>query len=400
MQSMKSAQAIILNYNQNLAADRQAEKYKAIQESLLRFYRGTCHLFYDRLNAIGTPKDKTKAWICGDLHLENFGSFKGDNRLVYFDVNDFDESILAPLSWEVVRLITAILVSRDFLKYSEKEASSIAKSALQNYTAAIIRAKALIMQREAATGLMKSFFDQVADRKRQDFISEVTDGMGKKRVMRIDNNRSRKLDKDLYKKLMTWLPTGLGSIEKLKDLKVEDCAFRLAGTGGLGMDRYVILTKERSTGKYYLLDMKEAKTSALLAHLKVKQPKWKNEAERIVTTQNRMQFYSPALLSPVHFDNKYFVVKELQPVQDKMDFKLCADKFDHMRDVILSMTDIAAYTHLRGTGRQGSSTADELAELVSRPKWQKEVYDLSQELAKQTVKDYNEFLGYSIPKRG
>jgi uncharacterized protein (DUF2252 family) len=146
--------------------------------------------------------------------------------------------------------------------------------------------------------------------------------------------------------------------------------------------------------------MKEAKTSALLAHLKVKQPKWKSEAERIVTTQNRMQFYSPALLSPVHFDNKYFVVKELQPVQDKMDFKLCADKFDHMRDVILSMTDIAAYTHLRGTGRQGSSTADELAELVSRPKWQKEIYDLSQELAKQTVNDYNEFLGYRIPKVG
>lgn len=395
---MKSAQTIILHYNKNLATDRQAEKYKAIQESLLRFYRGTCHLFYDRLNAIGAPKDKTKAWICGDLHLENFGSFKGDNRLVYFDVNDFDESVLAPLSWEVVRLITAILVSKDFLKYTGKEASSIAKSALQNYASAIIRGKALIMQREAATGLMKLFFDQVADRSRQDFIAQITEGMGNKRVIRIDNNRSRKLDKDLYKKLMAWLPTGLGSIEKLKDLKVEDCAFRVAGTGGLGLDRYVILAKEKGTGKYYLLDMKEAKYSALLPHLKVRQPKWKSEAERIVTTQNRMQFYSPALLSPVRFDEKYFVVKELQPVQDKMDFKLCADKFDHMRDVILSMTDIAAYTHLRGTGRQEASTADELAELVSRPKWQEEIYDLAQELSKQTVKDYNEFLEYSIPK--
>ena len=26
------------------------------------------------------------SWLCGDLHLENFGSFNRDNRLVYFDM--------------------------------------------------------------------------------------------------------------------------------------------------------------------------------------------------------------------------------------------------------------------------------------------------------------------------
>ena len=393
---MKDAQAIILSYNKSLPPRRQAEKYKAIQESVLRFYRGTCPLFYDRLSALGAPKDKTKAWICGDLHLENFGSFKGDNRLVYFDLNDFDEAVLAPVSLEVLRFITAIIVSREFLGYTDKQASSIARSALRNYTAAIIESKALIMQHETAHGLRREFFDQAADRKREDFIGRVTEKKGKKRVMKIDDIHTHKLDRDIYKRLMTWLPDGLAAIEKLKDLRVEDCAFRIAGTGTLGLDRYVILAKQKGSDKYYLLDMKESRASSLVKHLDIKQPKWKNEADRIITIQSRMQFCPPALLSSVHFEKKYFVVKELQPVQDKMDFSLCKGQVNKIEEIILSMADIAAYAHLRSTGRQGSSTADELTELVSRSRWERDMLDLSQELSSQMSRDFRQFSKYRV----
>ncbi|MCW3126766.1 MAG: hypothetical protein JWO03_2424 [Bacteroidetes bacterium] len=396
---MKSAQSLILSYNKSYPEPRQIEKYRAMQESLLRFYRGTCHLFYDRLDTIGAPKDKTRTWICGDLHLENFGSFKGDNRLVYFDINDFDEAVLAPVSWDVLRFITAILVSGDFLKYTDKEASSIARSALRNYTAAIIRGKALIEQRETATGLMKQFFDQTANRRREDFIDRVTIKKGKRRSLKIDNIRTRKLKPELHKRLMDWLPGCLASLDKMNDLAVRDCAFRIAGIGSLGLDRYVILAKQKSTGKNFLLDMKEAKVSSLLQHLHVKQPEWKNQADRIITTQSRMQFCPPALLSSEHFDKKYFVLKELQPIQDKMDFNLCGGIVSDMEHVILSMADISAYAHLRSTGRHGSSTADDLAGLVSRSGWQKDMYNLSQELSIQMGKDYKAFLEYKIPGR-
>ena len=87
---MKDATPIILAFNKGLPPSGQLDKFKAIQASPFRFYRGTCHLFYDRLASLGMPKDHTETWICGDLHLENFGSYKGDNRLVYFDLNDFD----------------------------------------------------------------------------------------------------------------------------------------------------------------------------------------------------------------------------------------------------------------------------------------------------------------------
>ena len=70
-------------------------KYEAIRENDIHFFRGTCHLFYKDLSKAKPLPHSTPAWICGDLHLENFGSFRGKNDLVYFDLNDFDEVLLA-----------------------------------------------------------------------------------------------------------------------------------------------------------------------------------------------------------------------------------------------------------------------------------------------------------------
>src|SRR6185503_12736779 len=96
----------ILAFNKDRVPELLQLKYRLMAEDPFRFFRGTCHLFYEDLAGKITWKDDTKAWICGDLHLENFGSYKGDNRVVYFDVNDYDESLLAPASWEFVRLLT------------------------------------------------------------------------------------------------------------------------------------------------------------------------------------------------------------------------------------------------------------------------------------------------------
>lgn len=162
------------------------------------------------------------------------------------------------------------------------------------------------------------------------------------------------------------------------------------------MERYAILVRNKITKKHYLLDMKEARPSSLLPHVHIRQPKWKNEAERVIAIQTRLEFCPPALLRPVYYDKKWFVLKELQPVQDKVDLTLAKGKLNKLEDFILPMAQLAAYAHLRGTGRQGSSTADELAESVSRPKWLHQRTELARELAEQTRKDYRDFLKYKI----
>ena len=100
----------ITDYNVTREPERLALKYAIMRRNPFSFLRGTCHLFHE-----DWPRepllDKTPlAWICGDLHLENFGSYKGDNRLAYFDLNDFDEATLAPCARDLARLITSVLV--------------------------------------------------------------------------------------------------------------------------------------------------------------------------------------------------------------------------------------------------------------------------------------------------
>jgi len=95
-------------FNHNREPERLTLKYHAMRGSALAFFRGTCHLFYEDWPPDSPLNDAPLAWISGDLHIENFGSFRGDNRLVYFDINDFDEAVLAPATWEVARLLTSI----------------------------------------------------------------------------------------------------------------------------------------------------------------------------------------------------------------------------------------------------------------------------------------------------
>src|ERR1700738_174488 len=70
-------------------------KFDAMAHDASSFLRATAHLFFERLTTIALPHSPL-VFGCGDLHLENFGSYSGDNRLTYFDQNDFDEAALMP----------------------------------------------------------------------------------------------------------------------------------------------------------------------------------------------------------------------------------------------------------------------------------------------------------------
>lgn len=93
--ALNDTAARLAAYNRGRDPERLALKYAKMRQSPFIFLRGACHLFYDAIPPIDALIHAPLAWACGDLHFENFGSYKGDNRLVYFDINDFDEAALA-----------------------------------------------------------------------------------------------------------------------------------------------------------------------------------------------------------------------------------------------------------------------------------------------------------------
>src|SRR5580692_10359026 len=129
-------------FNEDRVPEFRSMKYRIMADNAFSFFRGTCHLFYEDLSGHNQIPFSPPSWVCGDLHLENFGSYKGDNRLVYFDMNDFDEALLSPISWELVRMICSIFIGFDTLKIAKDEALKMAQIFLQTYSHIMANGKA------------------------------------------------------------------------------------------------------------------------------------------------------------------------------------------------------------------------------------------------------------------
>src|SRR5262249_42040241 len=154
--------------------------------------------------------------------------------------------------------------------------------------------------------------------------------------------------------------------------EVVDCAFRVAGTGSLGLRRYVFLARQvKNPSKYLLIDMKQALPSCIRAHVSITQPGWASEAARVVAIQQRMHNICPALLGTTHFKGADYVVKEMQPTADRIDFMLLRDRYKDIECVIEDMALLTASVQLRSAGRQGAAIPDELIAFGGDHHWQK-----------------------------
>ena len=100
---MTAVASKIKQFNSGRNPQLLKKKYENMRSNAFVFYRGSCHLFYQGLPSQSILEQSPPSWICGDLHLENFGSYKADNRNIYFDINDFDEGVLAPCLFDVAR---------------------------------------------------------------------------------------------------------------------------------------------------------------------------------------------------------------------------------------------------------------------------------------------------------
>ncbi|HLK27661.1 MAG TPA: DUF2252 family protein [Puia sp.] len=383
----------VKDFNKERLQPYTALKYQMMSQSAFRFFRGTCHLFYEDLCKVTDLPNSPLTWICGDLHLENYGSYKGDNRLVYFDLNDFDEAVLAPAVWEICRMATSIFVGFDSLRIEPSEARDAAAYFLKVYSETLSKGKSKYIEPETAKGIVKTFLDNVAERKQKELLRQRTIEKNGKLSFAIDNAHFYKLDKDVKKELLNFLDEWLKTNRNYKNgFKILDTAFRIAGTGSIGVKRYAFLVeKMQNPSKYMLVDMKEATLSSVQPYLSISQPTWAAEADRVVAIQQRMQNVSPAFLSSVTYKNDSYILKELQPLADKIDFVVIKDKLKDIQRVIEDMAMLTASAQLRSSGRQGSAIADELIAFGQNQEWQKRIIDYAVSYSAQVKKDYDEF---------
>jgi uncharacterized protein (DUF2252 family) len=368
-------------------------KYKKLASDPFSFFRGTCHLFYQDLPQNSPLNLAPLTWICGDLHLENFGGYKGDNRLVYFDINDFDEAVLAPCTWDLVRFVTSIIVGSYSLGIDAKESLHLSQIYLQTYSQTLAIGKARTVERETAKGLVKNLLTSLKKRNRDDFLDKFTKKKKGNRKFVVDNKRITKATDSEQQKVKELIRHWHHSTNQDADFyEIIDIEKRIAGNSSLGLERYIILIEGNgSPHKNYLLDLKEIHPGSLQPYLTVSQPQWENPAKRVVAIQERFQGTHPALLEAINDDDKSYVLRELQPEQDGVTLKDWDGKLGHLERLIQTMAEVTAWDQFRSGGRQGSAIADQLINFGQSSEWHDYILEYAGNYAEKVNQYFQEF---------
>jgi uncharacterized protein (DUF2252 family) len=381
----------IVRFNAGREPERLRLKYEALCSGAFRFLRGTCHLFYEDWPKRSPLNPAPHTWICGDLHLENFGSYKGDDRIIYFDINDFDEAVLAPCTFELARFATSVLLGAQNFGAGKSQATQLVRHFLDAYAHALRRGKARRVERLVAEGMVRELLDALLNRTRRQLLDRRTERRGAKRRLKL-GKRALPASPEQHRAVSAFLASYARTQERPAFFRVLDVARRVAGTGSLGVQRYVVLVEGKgSPDDNYLLDLKEARPTALAPYVPCRQPRWGNEAERVVTIQDRMQAVAPALLHAVTMERKGFILRELQPSEDRLTLADCGGRMGKLKSVIRTMGKVTAWSQLRSAGRQGSAIADELIAFGGRSGWQGDVLEYAQSYAPQVTADWQAF---------
>jgi uncharacterized protein (DUF2252 family) len=383
----------IKRFNRGRDPDRLSLKYEKMRENAFAFLQGTCHLFYDQLPKESIFIHAPVTWLCGDLHVQNFGSYKADNRLVFFDINDFDEALLAPCTWDLVRILVSVTVKAQDAGVKPSQTTALCHAFLEMYRDSLVEGKAFWVERATSEGLVHDLLDGLQRRSRREFLDIRTVHKGKGRKLKVNNDKALPASDKQHERVDSLLRNFAKTQPNPSFFKIIDVARRIAGTASLGLDRYVILVEGNGApNDNYLLDLKEARPSCLHPHVKIKQPSWPNEACRVEAVQRQMQAVSAAFLKPLMMRGTSYVLRELQPSEDRIAFVSQKTTLRRFEAALRIMGRVVAWGQLRSGGRQGSATIDELIDFGREEKWKIHLLEVVQYCSEHVKSDWRTYV--------
>lgn len=397
---MHDSTRAILEYNAGRDPERLTRKLAAMADDPFSFFRGTNHLYAASVADSPLLHEAPRTLVCGDLHLDNYGSFKGDNGLVYFDMNDFDEAVCAPFTVDLVRVLSSLQVAAHSWKLADEDAHNLCRRFVDTYAAALVDGKPRWVERATAVGIVRDLLRGLRNRKRAPYLRERTVRDGNQIRLRVDGHRTLAAGRDEARRarriLEAYAQQGNGHGQRFVAV---DVARRIAGTGSLGLERYVVLARpENDPDTLRLIDIKLAVPSVWAQALGVpgNVSRWSAEAARVVGVQRVSQAVSPALLRPVVYADKgerpcSYVVKSLQPTADRVALGTGKHVVADLDDALQTMAHVAAWCHLRGCERFGTDLVERLQDYAAGTAWRKSVLKLAGHGRQVALRQWREF---------
>ncbi len=100
---------ILIEQGESRLPDLLPVRYARMKPTPFTFLRGAAAVMAADLAT--TPNSSLTVQAAGDCHCLNFGGFATPERRLAFDINDFDETAVAPWEWDVKRLAASFVVA-------------------------------------------------------------------------------------------------------------------------------------------------------------------------------------------------------------------------------------------------------------------------------------------------
>lgn len=346
--------------------DSVAMRYRQMAESPLEFFRGSGAIMAWDLSRILVTNLTVQ--LCGDAHISNFGFFGFPERVMMFEVSDFDETMTGPWEWDTKRLVTSAVLAARSIGLSSKSCLDVAHATSAHYRRKMAEYAELtpleIWYSHVAAESLLDFLPDV--RQRQPTLAKIRKARkrGRKALLSAATNIAVEGGRESHQQQIELLPdeemssTVQPLFAKYLQCLPEDrrwlldhyhfvqAARLIGGVNNVGMRQYVIVLASRDDDDLFALRFKEAAGSILSPYLRPSL--YRSEAERIVQGQQLMQALSDPFLGWVrHRDESEFYVRQLFELPASPDFSRSSASF------LKTYAEVCAETIARGHARSG-----------------------------------------------
>ena len=395
-------------------------RYSRMAASAFTFYRGAAALM---AHDLGT-QDNTGlvAQLAGDAHLANFGGFATAERMMVFDLNDFDETLPGPFEWDVKRLVASFEVAGQHSAFTPAQRSEIVATVADEYRAGMAEFAGMTRldvwyARMQAEDILNRWFGQADDARIASFQKVLAKGRKKTSAGAASRYTTQGPDGDLRvisdppfvepiselsgmdeATVRSFIENVLSEYRKslpdylkvlLDGYRVADAGRKVVGVGSVGTRCWIALLVGRDDPRDDLvLQFKQAGESVLEAV--APGSAYGNHGQRVVEGQRLMQASSDMLLGWTTVTSLDGIPRDYY-VRQMWDWKTSPDLDSMDHHAIRVYARVCGWTLARAHARSGDRYAI-AAYLGSGAVFTTAMQKFADAYADQNQRDYEAFL--------
>ncbi len=395
-----------------------AFKYERMIASPFGFFRGAVPVMAADLASL--PNTGILAQICGDAHVRNLGAYAAPDGRLIFDINDFDETCFAPFEWDLKRMATSLVLAGREQGHKDGRCGDAVYAFAASYrklAAALARMSVLDVVRyqvhrleritPASDALHKAEREtplNTLERLTVKADAAVTRPEEPARRFKEDPPLQTHLRRPQAQAVLASFADYRESLQPerrhfLDQYRPLDVAFRVVGTGSVGLRDYLVYLEGNGASDPLFLQFKEEPGSAYAPYLP--SPAARTEHGRIhhgravAEGQRAMQLQSDAFLGWTSIAHRDYLVRQLNDHKASIDLTALAG--EGLAEYAVLCGELLARGHARSgdvqriTGYLGSGAKED--------KFDRALAEFALAYADQTTCDWKALVDAQTPSK-